>query len=72
MRSVKSVVNSARENARKNASARCTFAEAGFSFDDAQKLAKAWATTAAKAKAMVELKIASGLESSIRAQLNAP
>ena len=70
--SVKSVVNSARENARKNASARCTFAEAGFSFDDAQKLAKLWGMTAAKAKATVELKIAGGLESSIRAQLNPP
>src|SRR5262245_15459843 len=32
-------------NARKNAAARCTFAEAGFTFDDAQRLAKLWKKT---------------------------
>jgi len=70
--SVKAVVESARKNAVKNAPARCKFAEAGFTFDDAQKLAKLWGVTATKAKATVELKIANGLESSLRAQLNPP
>jgi hypothetical protein len=62
----------ARANARKNASLRCTFAEAGFSFDDAKTLAKMWKKTESAAKVMAEEKILAGGEPSLRELLKKP
>jgi len=66
---LKDLFASARANAKKVPSARCTFAEAGFTFEDAQKLAKLWGTNEGQAKAAVEQKILAGAEASVRQQL---
>jgi hypothetical protein len=60
----------ARRRASANPKLRCTFAEAGFSFADAQKLAKVWKTTTADAKARAEAKIVgAGGEATVRSLL---
>ncbi len=62
-------VKRARDNAKKDATARCNWDEMGISFADVEKLAKLWKTTVAKAKVMIEDKIIAGGEASLRTQL---
>ena len=45
---------------------RCSFAEAGLTYEDAQKLAKLWKTTESNAKVMAEDKILAGGEKGLR------
>jgi len=63
------LVGDARKNAKKNESARCSFYDAGFTYDDATILAKLWKKTEGDVKALVPEKIALGQEATIRAQL---
>ena len=59
----------ARAAAKKTASLRCTFAEAGFSYEDAATLAKLWKKTESAAKVLAEDKILAGGEKNLRAIL---
>jgi hypothetical protein len=63
------LVGDARKNAKKNESARCSFYDAGFTYDDATILAKLWKKTEGDVKALVPEKIAMGQEATIRLQL---
>jgi hypothetical protein len=65
---LKSTLAQARNNARKNPSARCTFHDA-FTFQDAQKLAKLWSLSVGEVKARVEEKLLAGNELYVRQQL---
>jgi hypothetical protein len=62
-------VKRARDNAKKDANARCNWDEAGLAFTDVEKLAKLWKTTVARAKVMIEDKIIAGGEAALRAQV---
>jgi len=56
----------ARAAQKGNPAARCSFAEAGFSYDDAQKLAKLWNIGVPQAKVRAEDKILAGGEARVR------
>lgn len=62
----------ARKNAQTNRAARCTFAEAGFSYNDAVKLGKMIQQKPPQAKAWAENKILAGNEAIIRDMLKVP
>lgn len=68
-RALTKIVTDARTFAKKNADARCSFYDAGFTYDDAVKLAAAWKKTEGEAKARVEDMITKGQEASVRATL---
>jgi len=68
-RGIDRTLDDARAFAQKNRRARCTFREAGFSYQDAVALARLWSVTTGEAKAISEEKIAFGNESIVRAQL---
>src|SRR5687768_2008589 len=59
-------LKNARQFTQKNPQLRCNYVEAGFTYDDAKKLAAIWKVDVSKAKAMIETKIASGGEQSLR------
>jgi len=54
------VLRQARSDSDKNAAKRCGFADTGFSYNDAEKLAKLWKTSVSDAKARVERKASTG------------
>jgi hypothetical protein len=56
----------ARERAHKDAAARCSYVEIGLTYDDIDKVAKAWSTTPADVKSLVEDKILSVGEADTR------
>lgn len=56
----------ARDGAEKSASKRCEFDDTGFSYSDAQKLAKLWKTSVTEAKSRVERKASTGDASVVR------
>src|SRR6185369_8398270 len=63
----------ARKNATRNPKLRCNYVEAGFTFEDAEKLAKVWNKTAGQAKALIETKLlAPGGEAALRKLLDRP
>ena len=59
-------LKNARQFTQKNPQLRCNYVEAGFSYDDAKKLAAIWKVDVSRAKAMIEEKIAYGGEQSLR------
>jgi hypothetical protein len=63
------MLSDARTRAEKNPGTRCSFHEAGFSYGDAERLAKIWRTSTYEAKIAVEEKIVSGHERNVRALL---
>lgn len=65
-------LRSARDAAVKNPSARCSFNEAGFTYEDAKKLAALWKVGENRAKAIAEDKILGGAEKSLRTMLGKP
>lgn len=66
---VESELGEAREAALKDASRRCSFDETGFTFEDAEKLAKLWNLSIEESKTMVEEKVLAGAEDVIRETL---
>lgn len=70
-RSVDRTVSKARVHAQKNQAARCSFHDAGFTYQDAVRLARMWRVSEGDAKALVEDKIVAGQEAAIRQQLRA-
>jgi len=60
----------ARSDSDKNAAKRCGFADTGFSYDDAEKLAKLWKTSVSDAKARVERKASTGNSSVVHELLH--
>jgi hypothetical protein len=63
------LVADARKNAKKNVDARCSYYEAGLSYDDLMILAKLWKKPEGDMKALVAEKIANGQEATVLAQL---
>lgn len=59
----------ARGAAAKDPAKRCVFSDTGFSYADAEKLAKLWKMPITKAKALVEQKVTAGDSEVVRSQL---
>jgi hypothetical protein len=62
----------ARNQAQKLPKARCNFHEAGFTYQDAEKLSRIWRTSPGQSKSLVEQKIMGGGESKVRSLLGKP
>jgi len=63
------VLNRARSEADRNASKRCEFADTGFTYADATKLAKVWKTSVTEAKSRAERKTSCGNSAIVRGLL---
>lgn len=63
------LVADARKNAKKNVDARCSYDDAGLSYDDLMILAKLWKKPEGDMKALVAEKFALGQEATVQAQL---
>ncbi|HUS27931.1 MAG TPA: hypothetical protein VMZ53_05465 [Kofleriaceae bacterium] len=63
------LVADARKNAKKNVDARCSYDDAGLSYDDLVVLAKLWKKPEGDMKALVAEKFALGQEATVLAQL---
>lgn len=62
----------ARLNAQKVPKARCNFHEAGYTYQDAQKLSQIWRRSIGESKSIVEQKILGGGELVVRELLGRP
>jgi hypothetical protein len=63
------LVADARKNAKKNVDARCSYYDAGMSYEDLMLLAKLWKKPEGDMKALVAEKFALGQEATVQAQL---
>jgi hypothetical protein len=63
------LIADARKNAKKNVEARCSYDDAGMSYDDLMILAKLWKKPEGDMKALVAEKFALGQEATVLAQL---
>lgn len=66
------MLNRARVNAQKVPKARCKFHEAGYTYEDAEKLSRIWRRSVGDSKSLVEQKILGGGEYVVRKLLARP